>query len=139
MDYLYRKVIPEEEYFEIMSKHIIDAEKYIIFGAGKDGIRFLNFLVKYDLKVDYFVDSNCEKKTELNGLLVRSPEVLYDEKNAVVFIAARDYEEEILEKINNMSLDKSIGIDCISELFFWVYQDIGDDILEKAYKNKIIR
>ena len=74
----------------------------IIWGTGIWGRRITEFFLQNGKKVSFFVDSNPNKwETQLENIFVKSPDFLQT-ISCVVFIAVKDYEDEIAKQILNL-------------------------------------
>lgn len=74
----------------------------VIWGTGIWGRRINEFFFQIGKKVSFFVDSNSNKwETKLENIFVKSPDFLQT-FSGVVFIAVKDYENEIVKQIVNL-------------------------------------
>lgn len=82
---------------------IFVGKKIVLWGTGIWGQRIFDVLFKNSEKIAFFVDSNESKwDTLFNGIPVKSPDSLKD-YNGVVFIAVKDYDVDIKEKIDSFN------------------------------------
>ena len=89
-------------------KDIIDRfpqKKIIIWGAAVKGKCLIEWLARFGLKdrILFFVDSDeCIQGKSYKGYLIKSPNVLKEENNSVVFIAS-SYSEDIIKELKVIS------------------------------------
>jgi len=78
----------------------------ILFGAGQIGRSSLRYAKASGLKVDFFVDNNCDLwGKEVDGLPVWSPDTLTAKKNYFVIVTVRkEYYLEIRNQLSEMGL-----------------------------------
>ena len=89
--------------------------RIVIWGVGKNGKIFLDFLKRNNLKVDYVVDRDEEKYgSEIEGYYVKKPEDVIKEGQVVIVFGYSIY-KEIVEELKGVNVEiielgKVIGI-----------------------------
>ncbi|URM33466.1 glycosyltransferase family 8 protein [Cytobacillus firmus] len=100
---------PEKEYLE----SLFTTRKIVVFGTGKSGQELYNRIQELGYDISYFIDNNkiLWDQSLLNDKIVKSPEVLLQEKKENIFIiVASMFYEEIMEQLKSMGFIENIHI-----------------------------
>ena len=137
----YYSLALNDKRFERYKKEFLFSDsECILFGSGKMGKACAKLLVALDINIVCFVDNDSTKwgkKTE--ELYIYNPDILFAQKDkCIVVTPALLYEEEIRNQLDDMNIDTSCRIVSYSEIARQVYDKLGDEILDKAWKEEII-
>ena len=137
---LWKKILPESRYVEVMSELFPKDKKYIVFGTGDFGKRATSELLEFNCHIKYYVDSNIEKQQESFFMKnVYSPDNLLSEKDCTVVIASYKYNDEMRKQLVEMKLPETVKIISFIDIPYLLYKYMGGDVLEEAYRDGRIK
>jgi len=91
-------------------------DNVIVWGAGEYATRMLENKF-FSGQISFFVDSDPGKQgKKLNGVLVKSPDAIREEKEALIFIASIEFYRDIYKEILNMGISADQVLDANA---FW--------------------
>lgn len=86
-------------------------DNVIVWGAGEYATRMLENKF-FSGQISFFVDSDPGKQgKKLNGVLVKSPDAIREEKEALIFIASIEFYRDIYKEILNMGISADQVLD----------------------------
>ena len=86
-------------------------DKVIVWGAGEYATRMLENKL-FSGQILFFVDSDPGKHgKKVNGVLVKSPDAIIEEKDALIFIASIQFYRDIYKEILNMGIPANQVLD----------------------------
>ena len=136
---LYKRVLPINEYLDLMSDSIEESENYVIWGSGYYGKEIYAALLRRGKKISHIVDSAADRQgCVFENMVIESPRILNNETKAEIIIAVSDYEAEIRRQIDTIISTGSVKVDSVGSIMYRAYLKRGDGILDKAYSEGII-
>lgn len=86
-------------------------ETVIVWGAGEYAVRMLED-ASFSGRVEFFVDSDPRKQgQEINGIPVKSPSSILQEKEPIIFIASVEFYRDIYREILSMGISADQVLD----------------------------
>lgn len=112
------KFLEPESRKKIVQQFLEFDKKYVIFGAGEDGVECYQWLHDNEVPIKYFLDNSPVRQSEtIKGLLIKSPDILKKDKNAIkVLIAMSNYKTEIKKQLNGLGLNENENYEDFKEI-----------------------
>ncbi|HHE64585.1 MAG: hypothetical protein DRH43_00180 [Deltaproteobacteria bacterium] len=103
-----------------VSEYLKKLQRVILFGAGSAGRFALNFLRKKNIEVLFFCDNDSKKiGATLNGVPVKSPDILSSYQDVVVLISS-DYALEIGQQLKSIGIKKYLYFGYCFDFDRWI-------------------
>lgn len=136
----YRQVLTKEKYREYVKELPCSNEVCILFGSGKQGKDCARLMRIFNIRIECFVDNDSSKwGQEAEGLLIKNPEILKEAVGkCVVVTPSWDFEDQIMEQLYTMGIEKKCSIINYSDIAIQVYHVLGEEVLDDAWKNGLI-
>lgn len=104
----------------------------VLFGAGSFGIIILNYLKKFNIKVDYFCDNDSSKVGQyMNSIKIISVDELLNLNRDISIVITSTYFDEIYKQLDDMGFKRLF---CFSS---WFTMEHYNNVLYDSIENNI--